>query len=235
VKGRVRSEDHLSGRDRQRLLRSGELLAINWPAHYFIDVEGVSGTTISAKAIMRDPSGRSSSSSGRRQDQPIRWCCRSECFRCGAAADMKDVQSPETYIGYGRAENFVSPGAPFTTSLTFMWRNAPLNDGARGKMDDRRRACRPRPERRQYRLQVPRARSASGSRTGPTVSRSDSASRSTARHPHQPGTDVDADGQGIVTGSGFISSSGRAALSPITRSRSVSIPACRPTHLPSVT
>jgi len=36
-----------------------------WPAHYFIDAEGVSGTTISAKAIMRDPSGRSSSSSGR--------------------------------------------------------------------------------------------------------------------------------------------------------------------------
>lgn len=27
-----------------------------------------------------------------------------------AAADMKDVRSPETYIGYGRAQNFSSPG-----------------------------------------------------------------------------------------------------------------------------
>jgi hypothetical protein len=27
-----------------------------------------------------------------------------------AAADMSDVKSPETYLGYGRAENFASPG-----------------------------------------------------------------------------------------------------------------------------
>ena len=27
-----------------------------------------------------------------------------------AAADVKDVQSPETYVGYDRAENFASPG-----------------------------------------------------------------------------------------------------------------------------
>ncbi len=27
-----------------------------------------------------------------------------------AAADMGDVQSPETYVGYSRAQNFVSPG-----------------------------------------------------------------------------------------------------------------------------
>jgi Thioredoxin like C-terminal domain len=31
-------------------------------------------------------------------------------FGALAAADMNDVQSPETYIGYDRAENFVSPG-----------------------------------------------------------------------------------------------------------------------------
>ena len=31
-------------------------------------------------------------------------------FGAEAAADMNDVQSPETYIGYDRAENFVSPG-----------------------------------------------------------------------------------------------------------------------------
>jgi hypothetical protein len=27
-----------------------------------------------------------------------------------AAADMMDIQSPETYVGYARAENFASPG-----------------------------------------------------------------------------------------------------------------------------
>ena len=27
-----------------------------------------------------------------------------------AAADMNDVKSPETYVGYTRAENFASPG-----------------------------------------------------------------------------------------------------------------------------
>ena len=27
-----------------------------------------------------------------------------------AASDMKDVRSPETYVGADRAENFVSPG-----------------------------------------------------------------------------------------------------------------------------
>jgi len=36
-----------------------------WPAHYSSMWKAVSGTTISAKAIMRDPSGRSGSSLGR--------------------------------------------------------------------------------------------------------------------------------------------------------------------------
>ncbi len=30
-----------------------------------------------------------------------------------AAADNNDVRSPETYVGYDRAENFASPGGPF--------------------------------------------------------------------------------------------------------------------------
>ena len=34
------------------------------------------------------------------------------------AADMKDVESPETYIGTDHAENFASPAVPFRTRPT---------------------------------------------------------------------------------------------------------------------
>jgi len=81
-----------------------------WPAHYFIDAEGrirhhhfgegdydgserviqqllaEAGKTASAALVAVSASGAE------------------------AAADMGDVRSPETYIGYDRAANFVSPG-----------------------------------------------------------------------------------------------------------------------------
>lgn len=82
-----------------------------WPAHYFIDAQGRvrhhhfgEGDYEESEQIIQQllaeaghaevASGRISVSAGGAQ----------------AAADMDDVGSPETYVGYARAENFVSPG-----------------------------------------------------------------------------------------------------------------------------
>jgi len=147
---------------------------------------------------------------------------------------MKDVQSPETYIVMTVRRILSRQAAPFTTSLTFMWRECPLNEWGSRKMDDRRRACRPRPERRQYRLQVHARDLHLVLGPGRTVSRSIPRRDRRRATRHQPRHGCRCRRPGIVTGSGFISSSGRAALSPITRSRFRFLdPGVQPTHLPS--
>lgn len=82
-----------------------------WPAHYFIDAKGKVRYTNFGEG---------------EYDQSERWI--RELLKeanaksmpvtsvsvhgqgVEAAADMTDVRSPETYIGYSRAEHFVSPG-----------------------------------------------------------------------------------------------------------------------------
>ena len=130
-----------------------------------------------------------------------------------AASDEKDVQSPETYVGYVRAENFASPGGAVqdaATSMTFP--RCSLNEwgwagdwtiGGESAGSTTRAAASP---------TVSRPRSASGARTAPdgapvhfrvTI---DGRRRATSH-----GADTDADGLGVVTGSGCINSSDRAA------------------------
>jgi len=82
-----------------------------WPAHYFIDATG---------KVRFEHFGEGN------YDQSERWIQQLLDERNGkpmpavdvsvqaqgieAAADTSDVQSPETYIGYARAEHFASPG-----------------------------------------------------------------------------------------------------------------------------
>jgi cytochrome c biogenesis protein CcdA/thiol-disulfide isomerase/thioredoxin len=82
-----------------------------WPAHYFIDAQGrirhhhfgegdYDGSERVIQQLLAE-AGRSASAAD---------LVKVDASGAEAAADMKDVQSPETYIGYDRAENFASPG-----------------------------------------------------------------------------------------------------------------------------
>jgi cytochrome c biogenesis protein CcdA/thiol-disulfide isomerase/thioredoxin len=82
-----------------------------WPAHYFIDAEGrirhhhfgegdYDGSERVIQQLLAE-AGRSHVAGG---------LVAVKASGVEAAADMDDIQSPETYIGYERAENFVSPG-----------------------------------------------------------------------------------------------------------------------------
>jgi thiol-disulfide isomerase/thioredoxin len=82
-----------------------------WPAHYFIDAQGrIRGhhfgegnyeeseqliRTLLAEAGQTNLPGMAQGTTGEGVE---------------AAAGKTDVRSPETYVGYGRAENFISPG-----------------------------------------------------------------------------------------------------------------------------
>jgi thiol-disulfide isomerase/thioredoxin len=82
-----------------------------WPAHYFIDAKG---------KVRFEHFGEGN------YDQSERWIQELLRERAGtpmpagavsvngqgveAAADTSDVHSPETYVGFGRAEHFASPG-----------------------------------------------------------------------------------------------------------------------------
>jgi hypothetical protein len=82
-----------------------------WPAHYFIDAKG---------KVRFEHFGEGD------YDQSERWIQELLQERAGkpmptsavsvhaqgveAAADMSDVRTPETYIGYARAQHFASPG-----------------------------------------------------------------------------------------------------------------------------
>jgi cytochrome c biogenesis protein CcdA/thiol-disulfide isomerase/thioredoxin len=82
-----------------------------WPAHYFIDAEGRiryhhfgEGEYAESEAVIQDllaEAGKSDVPTGYVQVQGT---------GAMAAADDGDIASPETYIGYTRAENFASTG-----------------------------------------------------------------------------------------------------------------------------
>ncbi|WP_292228911.1 cytochrome c biogenesis protein DipZ [Brevundimonas sp.] len=82
-----------------------------WPAHYFIDAKGqirhhhfgegdYDGSERVIQQLLRE-AGAANVASGVVQIQ---------AKGAEAAADMDQIASPETYIGYARAENFRSPG-----------------------------------------------------------------------------------------------------------------------------
>ena len=82
-----------------------------WPAHYFIDAKGV---------VRYEHFGEGEYDQSERWIQELLNEANAKRMPAAiasvhgqgieAAADMNDVRSPETYIGYARAENFASPG-----------------------------------------------------------------------------------------------------------------------------
>jgi cytochrome c biogenesis protein CcdA/thiol-disulfide isomerase/thioredoxin len=84
-----------------------------WPAHYFVDAQG---------RIRHHHFGEGSYDVSERVIQQLLAEAGMKDVAAGlvavkasgaeAAAAMSDVKSPETYIGYERAENFISPGGP---------------------------------------------------------------------------------------------------------------------------
>ena len=81
-----------------------------WPAHYFIDAKGQirhhafgEGDYEESERVIQQllaEAGKTASND----------LVTVNATGAEAAADMTEIQSPETYIGYERAENFVSPG-----------------------------------------------------------------------------------------------------------------------------
>jgi hypothetical protein len=81
-----------------------------WPAHYFIDAQGRirhhhfgEGNYKTSERVIRDLL----TEAGQTVTPAL---ARVEASGAGMALDTANVRSPETYIGYERAENFVSPG-----------------------------------------------------------------------------------------------------------------------------
>ncbi len=81
-----------------------------WPAHYFIDAQGRirhhkfgEGDYEASERVIRDLLAEA----GRTVAPAL---ARVEARGAEMESDAADVRSPETYIGYERAENFVSPG-----------------------------------------------------------------------------------------------------------------------------
>ena len=82
-----------------------------WPAHYFIDADGRirhhhfgEGDYDETENVIREllaEAGRAAKSAD---------FVKVDAAGAEAAADKSNVRSPETYVGYARAENFISPG-----------------------------------------------------------------------------------------------------------------------------
>ncbi len=83
-----------------------------WPAHYFIDAHGRirhhhygEGEYVQSEQVIQqllEEAGH--------QDVASDVVLDPGAAGAGLAADSSQVQSPETYVGYGRAQNFASPG-----------------------------------------------------------------------------------------------------------------------------
>jgi methionine-S-sulfoxide reductase len=83
-----------------------------WPAHYFVDAKGQIrghhfGEGKYAKSE-REIRRLLTEAGAKNLPEPLDYAAGQGV---GAPADIANVASPETYIGYARAENFVSPGA----------------------------------------------------------------------------------------------------------------------------
>jgi thiol-disulfide isomerase/thioredoxin len=112
-----------------------------WPAHYFIDAKG---------KVRFEHFGEGNYDESERWIQQLLQEANSRPMPTTAAAvqaqgilaasDMSQVRSPETYIGYSRAEHFDSPGG-FMMDTEFAYaapQNPKLNDwGLQGKWLDR--------------------------------------------------------------------------------------------------
>ena len=81
-----------------------------WPAHYFIDAQGNDSLPPFRRRRVRQVRGSDSAvAEGEERESESRRLVQVSAIGAQAAADLDDVQSPETYIGYARQENYVSP------------------------------------------------------------------------------------------------------------------------------
>jgi thiol-disulfide isomerase/thioredoxin len=85
-----------------------------WPAHYFIDAQGRirhhhfgEGDYAESEKVIQQLLAEAGHTSATKVALGI---AGTNAQGVQAAADNADLQSPETYIGYQRAENFASPG-----------------------------------------------------------------------------------------------------------------------------
>jgi cytochrome c biogenesis protein CcdA/thiol-disulfide isomerase/thioredoxin len=82
-----------------------------WPAHYFIDADGRirhhhfgEGECDESERVIKELLSEAGKTSAPTDLVSV------AATGAEAASDKADVKSPETYIGYARAENFISPG-----------------------------------------------------------------------------------------------------------------------------
>jgi thioredoxin family protein len=82
-----------------------------WPAHYFIDAQGRTryhhfgeGDYDESERVIQELLAEAGDKSYAQALVSV------QAFGAEAAPSMIESQSPETYIGYSRAENFISPG-----------------------------------------------------------------------------------------------------------------------------
>ncbi len=83
-----------------------------WPAHYFIDATGKirhhhfgEGDYEGSEKVIRQLLAEAG-----QNDLPAQGMASVKAEGALAAPDLADAQSPETYVGFERAENFASPG-----------------------------------------------------------------------------------------------------------------------------
>jgi len=108
-----------------------------WPAHYFIDAKGQvrhhhfgeGGYDQSERVIQQllAEAGKAKGESG---------LVAVKATGAQAASDAKDVGSPETYVGYDRAENFASAGGAARDTRRVYALNGPLKRNAWGLAGD---------------------------------------------------------------------------------------------------
>ena len=83
-----------------------------WPAHYFVDAQGRVPPPLRRRRIRGIGRAIQSLLAEAGHPEALNVPIGRRCAREGAlaAADSADVRSPETYVGYARAEDFMSPG-----------------------------------------------------------------------------------------------------------------------------
>ena len=175
-----------------------------WPAHYFIDAQGrirhhhfgeggYDDSERVIQALLKEAGGNIVPAS----------LVAVSASGAQAAADTTNVRSPETYVGYDRAENFVSPGGAVQNSSHVYQAGAPrLNEwglagnwtvgSERASLDDKDGSIVYRFHARDLHLVLGPGPDGKPVRFRVTI---DSAAPA-ASH----GVDTDADGQGVVTG-----------------------------------
>jgi cytochrome c biogenesis protein CcdA/thiol-disulfide isomerase/thioredoxin len=174
-----------------------------WPADYFIDGQGrirdhafgegeykASEHTIQ---LLLEEAGKTNVSSG---------FVEVKASGAQAAPDDDDDHSPETYIGYGRAENFISPGGAVRDTAHIYAGAAPkLNQwGLSGDwtVGEERAVLNRQDGGIVYRFHARDLHLVLGSRSGQPIRFKVTIDGKPPGDSH--GVDVDADGQGVVTG-----------------------------------